>query len=204
MKKEKNRKVPCKGERGYIGFRKKMSLLLSLSLAFVGAAIFVAGLLIFETKGNVLTIVGILFVLPMARALTYLILVFPYKDVTEEAEKEVLEYAKGGSVVYHNIVLTSSERAMNLDHLVITGNKVLGYVGNKKTPTAKTAEYLADYVRRKGFGYKVTVTDEHTKFLSLLKSSDSVDRSLFDTEEEWNDFNSDRNELLSLLEGIMA
>ena len=73
-----------KGEQGYIGFMKSFNLLVSFVLFVIAAVIFIIGMSIYDTKGNILTIVGALFIIPMARFLTVFFLFLPFKSVPKE------------------------------------------------------------------------------------------------------------------------
>ncbi len=201
--KKDNRKG--KGEAGYIAYKKKYELLFSIILFAVAAGIFILGLALNKwQKGNVFTIVAALFVIPMARFLTQYILLFPFKSVTDQEAAEIEKAAKGGSIIYADNVIASSEKAMQLSFIVITSNKILCYTGRAKENALKCQEYLSDVVKRRGYDYKVTVTDDKTKFLNLLKNSDSVAAMAFENDDDKKRFDDERGALCKDLESVMV
>ena len=196
--------IKAKGERGYISFMKKRTLIRTLIMFGVAAAVFVAGLALNKwEKGNVFTIIACVLVIPAARVMTSFILFFPFKTVSEESYDETEKAARAGSIIYADNVIASPDKALSLDYLVITGSKIIGQVGRDNEKLYKIQDYMSDTVRRRGFDYKVTVTDDRNKFLSLLKNSDSAAAIEFESEAEKAAFDAERAELCKMLESIM-
>ncbi|MBR4724465.1 MAG: hypothetical protein IK071_01660 [Lachnospiraceae bacterium] len=194
-----------KGEAGYISFVKKKELLISIILFLAAAGIFILGLALNKwQKGNIFTIIAALMIIPMARFLTQFIMLFPFRSVTEEEAAEVEKAAKGGSIIYADNVVTSTEKAMQLSFIVITSNKVLCYTGREKEDASKCREYLAGLLSRRGYDYKVTVTGDRTVFFNLLKSSDSAAAIEFENEEDKKRFDNERAALCRELESVMV
>lgn len=193
----------AKGEVGYITFKKRLELFMTLMILFVAAAIFVAGLLITKGKGNIYTILACLFVIPMARFATTFILFVPFKSVTQERADEVAKYAKEGSIIYADVILTSEKNAMGLDFAVITSDKVIGVVSRKKDNNLDIRNYLQDIYKRRGFDYKVTIADDYTKFYSLLKGSDTPADMKFANDEEREEYETERAKACEVIEGLM-
>ena len=203
-RKDRKPAVKVKGEAGHIAFMKKRELLFSLAIFFAAAAIFILGLALNKwQKGNIFTVIAAVLVIPMARFITQFILLFPFRSVSDGELAEVEKAAKGGSIIYADNVITSSERAMQLSFIVITSNKVLCLCGREKEDPVKIQEYLSDLVKRRGFDYKVTVAPDNTKFLNLLKSSDSAAAVEFENNEAKERFDNERQELCRALESVM-
>ncbi|MCR5330252.1 MAG: hypothetical protein K6E62_03560 [Lachnospiraceae bacterium] len=201
----KNENRKGKGEVGYISYMKKKELLFALGLFLAAAAVFVTGLALNDwNKGNVFTIAAAVLIIPMARFLTQFILLLPFKSVSEEIAAEVEQAATGGSIIYADNVIASTEKAMQLSFIVITSDKVFGYTGREKEDAAKCREYLSSTLRRRGYDFKVTVTDDKAKFLNMLKSSDSAAGIRFENEEAKQRFDETRSALCRDLESIMV
>lgn len=199
----KNR--PAKGQRGYISCMKRHYLVFSLLILLFAAGLFILGLLLNNyNKGNIFTIIAAVMVLPMARTATLFVLFFPFRDADDETCELVAKTAKSGSLIYTDVVVTSTEKAMGFASVVVTGSKVIVLTGREKEDPFKAQEYLADLVRRRGFDYKVTVTEDRQRFLTLLRNSDSVEALEFTTDAEREAFETERAELRSTLESIMA
>ncbi|MCR5828869.1 MAG: hypothetical protein K6F93_00785 [Lachnospiraceae bacterium] len=176
---KKERTVPGKGSRGYIDRIKKLAILIAIGTFLLAAILFVLGLIIFDSKFNVLSIFAALIIIPFAGAVTRFVLFKKYRSSTEEEEKKVIEASPVGSTTLTDVVLTSSERAMGYAFIVITDSEVAGLVGKgEKLAAVKLYEYLKDLMKRKGFGHSVEVVDDMDKFLKHLGTlSDSPARA---------------------------
>ncbi len=199
------KKTLTKGEPGYIAYKKKVELLFSVTLFLIAAGIFILGLALNKwEKGNVFTIVAALFVIPMARFLTQFMLLFPFKSVNEEDLSEVEKNAKPGSIIYADNVLASSEKAMQLSFIVITSNKLLCYTGRDKEDASKVQGYINDIMTRRGHDFRATVTGDRSKFISLLKNSDTPADMQFSSDEEHEAFENERKAVCKELESVMV
>lgn len=168
---KKQKLVPAKGSRGYIDRTKKLAILVAAGAFMLAAAMFIAGLFLFDSKFNVLSIFAALIVIPFAGAITRFVLFAKYKSVSEEDEKKVFDASPAGSTTLSDVVLTSTERAMGLAFVVITDNEVAALKATgEKLPAVKLYEYLKDLVKRKGFANSVEVVEDMDKFLKNLKT----------------------------------
>jgi len=192
-----------KGEQGYISFMKTFNLMVAAVLFVIAAVIFCIGLAVYDSKGNVLTIIGAVFVIPAARFITVWILFLPFKSVSQELFDRTYKAMKGGNILYCDVLLTSTERAYCASFIVITSDKVLVYSTGKKYKIEKFQEYLDDIIKRKAFDYKVTCTDDESKFMSLLKAADSFSQKTFENDEEKKYAESERSRLTEVLESYM-
>lgn len=193
----------AKGEVGYITFKKRLELFMTLSILLVAAIIFIVGLVITKGKGSLFTIIACLFVIPMARFATTFVLFFPFKSVKQEKADEVERYAKPGSIIYADVILTSEKNAMSLDFVVITSDKVIGVVGREKENNLDIRNYLQDIYKRRGYDYKVSIADDYTKFYSLLKGSDTPADMKFADSDEKEAYEKERAEVCDVLESLI-
>lgn len=201
---KKGAAVP-KGQPGRISFLKKKELFTALSLFALSAAIFVTGLLLNDyDKGNIWTIIAAVVIIPVARALTGFVLVFPFKDAPKELTDEVDKTAKPGCIIYTDVIVTSTEKAIGLSFIVITGSGVIILTGRKSEDIFGVRDYLADYVKRRGYSYKVTVAEDTARFFALLKNSDSPSSFSFANEDDRLAYEQERGELCEALESLMV
>ena len=189
-----------KGEQGYISFMKGFNLLVAVVLFVIAAVLFCIGLAVYETKGNLLTIIGALFIIPMARFITVWILFLPFRSVSKERFDKVFSMMKQGNLLYTDVILTSTEKAYGADFVVVTGDKIFAF---SKKQVGKLQDYLADIVKRRAFAYKVTCTDDEGKFFNLLKGADSFDERTYDDEDEKKAVKLERERLCEVLESFM-
>ncbi len=164
-------------EYGRINSEKRKNIIGALTMVAIGVAIFVLGLCLnkFE-KTNIFTVVAILFVLPMARYLTTVIVLLRYKTPDKALYEQVKEAMPKHSVLLSDYVFTSGERAMGMSFFVLTGNELIGLAMSDKEKTDKMKEYLGAELKRRQIPGKVTVHKEKEKFLSALKRIDKATR----------------------------
>ena len=193
-----------KGEQGYIAFMKFFNILVTIVMFVIAAVLFCIGLAIYDSKGNIMTIIGALFVIPAARFMTVWILFLPFKSVSEEQYKKVFENVKQGNLLYADSVITSVERAYCASFMTVTSDKILVLTTCKKYKPEKFQEYLADIMKRRALAYKVTCTDDEGKYLNMLKSSDSYAEKKYDDEDEKQAAEEERKRLCEILESFMA
>ncbi len=171
-------------EYGRINAEKRKNLIGVLCMVAIGVAIFILGLCLnkFE-KTNIFTVVAVLFVLPMARYLTTVIVLLPYKTQEKGLYEQVKEAMPKHSVLLSDYVFTSGERAMGMSFFVLTGNELIGLAMSEKEKTEKMTEYLMAELKRRQIPGKVTVYKEKDKFFSALKRIEKATRNEAEMQE---------------------
>ena len=168
-------------EYGRINAQKRKNLIGVISMIAIGVAIFVLGLFLNKfDKRNIFTIVAVLFVLPMARYLSTLIVTLAYKTPDKAFYEKVKETVPEGSILFSDYLFSSPERVMGMSFFVLTGNECIGLAMSEKEKTEKIREYLGAELKRRAIPGKVTVYKEKEKFLAAIKKIETATR----TEEE--------------------
>ncbi len=190
-----------KGDAGYIQKRKKRAWIMSFVILLIALAIFGVGLLMNDmSKTNIFTVFAILCVLPWAKQVVALVVVFPYHSVTagryEKARKAVPEYM----TLYSDLVITSPDKIMHLDLAAVGSGQVIALIGDKKMPFAGEQkqdigyirQYLTKGVNSWGDGYKVKVVESEKLFLQEIAA-------VKPREEDEEELQKVRSYLLSLI-----
>ena len=165
-------------EYGRIREVKRRNLVGVLCMIAIGVAIFILGLCLNKfDKRNIFTVVAVLFVLPMARYLSTLLVTLPYKTPDKALYEKVKEAIPEGSILFSDYLFTSSERAMGMSFFVLTGNVLIGLAASEKEKTEKMMSYLSAELKRRGIPGKVTVYKEREKFLAALKEIETATRT---------------------------
>ena len=173
-----------KGDRGYIEAKKKRSILLTLLMALLGIVVFLVGFFLNEMSNrNIFTVAAILFVLPGAKFLVGFIVVFPYRSVSRERYEKIKNHTGEGMQLYTDMVITSSDKVMNLDFAVVGNKQVICLVGKSGQDIGCIRKYLSDGVSNWGSGYKVKVVESEKIFINELDAVNIVET---DSEEEDN------------------
>lgn len=120
-----------KGEAGYLLSRKRQLILKAVLEFGIVAALLILGITQTKTRANLLTVVAILGCLPASKVLVQFISIFPYKSIEKEKHREISEKSECLSVVYDTVV-TSHEKILPIDCMVVCGNMICGYAHNPK------------------------------------------------------------------------
>ena len=172
-----------KGCAGYINRRKKNAFIGVLCMALIGIIVFIVGLFLNNMSNrNIFTVAAVLFVLPGAKYLVRFIVMFPYHSIGEERYNKIKEYLDEGMQLYTDLIITSSEKVMFLDFIVIGNNHVIGLIG-KGQDLSYIRKYLSKGVLNWGDSYKVKIVDSEKVFINELKNIEPAD---VDEEEENN------------------
>lgn len=144
-----------KGQPGYIKAQKQKLLLFTIMEFAIVVALLLLGYFQTGTKLNLLTAVAVLGCLPASKMLVEFIAIASYKAVDPEKYMETEEKAALLTTAY-DMVITSKEKIMPVDAVVISGNTVCGYASNPKTDVAKVAQHLKETLHQNRLD-KVTV-----------------------------------------------
>ena len=157
-------------EYGRIRSEKRRLFIGVLSMIAIGVAIFVLGLFLnkFE-KRNIFTVVAVLFVLPMARYLATLLIMLPHKTPERALYEQVKTVIPRGSILLSDYLFTSSERAMGVSFLVLTGHELIGLVERDKEKTDKITVFLSGELKKREIPGKVVLYEDANRFTDALK-----------------------------------
>ena len=161
-----------KGEYGYITKLKKYDIIKMLIYVGIALCIFVAGLLLNKMSYvNVFTVVAILFVFPWARVLVEFILLFPYHT----PEREVYEKWKAAvpkeSRLMSDIIITSTEKSMGLDFLVMGNGYIFGFASKENQDNQYVQNYLKQGVEQRSNMYQVKIFQKERDFENAIKNA---------------------------------
>lgn len=163
-----------KGHPGYIQTQKKRYLTWSVVEFAVVIALVILGYIQTGSKMNLLTVVAVLGCLPASKMLAEFITMAPHKSISQETCQEIKKKAPLLTQVY-DLIITSSEKVMPVDVIVISGHTVCGYTSNEKTDEGKTAKYLKELLAKNGCE-KVTVKifHDYIPFLSRAEGMNNI------------------------------
>lgn len=161
-----------KGEYGYITKSKKYDIIKMLIYVGIALLIFVVGLLLNKMSYvNVFTVVAILFVLPWARVLVEYILLFPYHTPKQEDYEKWKAAVPGSSHLLSDVILTSTEKSMGLDFLVMGDGYVFGFATKEKQDNQYVQNYLKKGIEQNSSAYQVKIFQKEKDFENAIKSA---------------------------------
>lgn len=162
-------------EYGRIRDVKRRNVTGVLCMIAIGVAVFLLGLFLNKfDKRNIFTVVAVLFVLPMARYLSTLLVILPYKTPEKALYERVKEAMPRHSVLLSDYLFSSSERVMGMSFLVLTGHELIGLTVSEKEKADKMTSYLTTELKRRAIPGKVTVYTEQEKFFAALKKTEKA------------------------------
>ncbi|MCI8665366.1 MAG: hypothetical protein HFG82_01660 [Dorea sp.] len=157
-----------KGQPGYLKALKTKYLSWALAEFAIVAAVFLLGYIQTKTKQNLFTIVAVVGCLPAAKMLVEYIIVYPHKGIEPEKYQEIEEKAPLVMRLY-DMLITSTEKAMPIDALVISGHVVCGYTSSQRTDEAYIAKHIKSVLRDNQYE-KMTVKIFHDYGMFLARA----------------------------------
>ncbi len=163
-----------KGDIGYFDNLKKRDLIKCILQWVLVIVFLVVGYIIFDTKLNILTLVAVLGCLPASKATVAVIVKWPIKSIEEALAKQVEENSSYLTVSY-DVILTSKEKIMPLECVVISNNTVYGYSTNEKVGPEETANYMKNFFLQNDCGrVNVKVFKDFVPFISRVEGLNNI------------------------------
>lgn len=148
-----------KGQPGYIKARKLRYLVWAVAEFGIVAAIIILGYVQTGNRLNLFTVVGIVGCLPAAKMLVEFITMAPHKSIAPERYQEIQNKASLLTRVY-DLIITSNEKVMPVEAMVISGHVVCGYSESPKTDETELARHLKSLLKANRMD-KITVKIFH-------------------------------------------
>lgn len=163
-----------KGDIGYLKDIKKREMI-KCSLHWASVVILlIVGFLIFKTKLNICTFVAVLGCLPAAKATVAVVVKWPLKPLKEELLEQVMQHSTNLTVSY-DVILTSREKIMPVECMVIYNQTVYGYATNEKLGVQETANYMKNFFLQNDCGkVNVKIFKEFVPFLSRVEGLNNI------------------------------
>lgn len=163
-----------KGRPGYLREKLKIEIVRTIAYFAIVAAVFLLGYSQTHSKKNLLTVVAVVGCLPACKALVGVITRIPYRTIDPAIADEIAGKALHLTVIY-DLVVTSTEKIMPIDCMVISGDKVFGYTSGKKVNVQETASYLRKMLRQNDLPeVSVKIYDQYKSFLSIVEGLENI------------------------------
>ena len=163
-----------KGTPGYLSHKKRMEIIRTIIYFGIVAAIFFLGYFQTKTRLNLLTVVAVLGCLPATKALVGVIVRLPYRSADRKIVADLSEKA-GHLTTCYDLVLTSKEKIMAVDCIVVSGSTIFGYTHYEKTDPEETQKHIKNILSENGFtGFTVRILREYKAFLARAEGLDHI------------------------------
>lgn len=163
-----------KGNPGYLDYKKKVEIIRTIIYFALVAAVFFLGYSQAHTKKNLLTIVAILGCLPASKALVGVITRFPYSSIASIRAEEIKDKTGYITAIY-DMIITSREKVMPMDCIVISGNTIFGYTNSEKVDVKYAASHIRGILNQNQFpDVSVKILNNYTAFLARAEGLNSI------------------------------
>lgn len=194
-----------KGMYGYIKYKKNKQLRDAIIIALIGIIIFIVGYLLNDySRNNVFTIIAVLLALPGSKMLVGYIIVAPYRSMDEKKYEQVCNVIPQSATMISDLVITSPDKVMNLDLVVVDNYHVIALEGKEGQDISYIQTYLMRTIKNQGYSPEVKVLTDFSKFLLLVKTlGNSINQELAQIEEaNENTKCCERDEVVNLLKTL--
>lgn len=163
-----------KGTPGFLDYKRKVEILRTIIYFGIVLLIFLLGYSQTHTRLNMLTVVAVLGCLPASKALVGVISRFPYHSVKENLVKEVKAVTTHLTVGY-DMIITSREKIMPIDCIVISGHTVFGYTHYSKVNVQEASRYIRSILVENQFSNaNVKILNQYKAFLVRAEGLNNI------------------------------
>ena len=163
-----------KGTPGYLEYKKKVEIIRTVVYFLLVAAVYLLGYSQTHTNKNLLTVVAVVGCLPACKALVGVITRLPYPSIDPKRAEEVRALSPHMTSVF-DLVVTSRDKIMPIDELVISGKKVFGHLTGKKADPQYTEKHIRSILLDNHFkDVSVKMYPDYKKFLSRIEGLENI------------------------------
>lgn len=159
-----------KGQYGYRDKNRQVRLVITAVLVLaILVQLFARHLTDTQAAKNILTVMAILTVLPMANMASPLLASWKYRTPTRAFYEKIRPYEKKCTIVY-DLVVTTKEQIMPIDAAAVHPNGIYAYCTAKKLDTAKAEKALNELFAANKLDPRVKLICDESSFLRRLDS----------------------------------
>lgn len=174
-----------KGDAGYIKTAKQRQSIIVLIWVVVIGAVLIAGYMFTKSRLNAATVLGIVLVLPAAKAVVRLILLLPYTSADPEEYARVKKILPPCALIAADLILTRSEGAATyISMAVICGGNVFAFCPGHKKTLAQIARELTESVKAGGGKASPAVFGDFQAFFMQIQKLSSKEETPSNKDEK--------------------
>ena len=163
-----------KGEFGYIAYRKKVAIIRTGVGLLVAVGLFVAGLIVYGSQKNFLSIVAALGCLPTGWSAVNLIMFLRAKGCSESAHDQI-EKVCGGLLIHYDHVITSYDKNFNVSASTVLDKNICCFTEDKSYDLSDLEKHIKKMMSQNGYSnYSIKVFDKLDAFLDRLSQLEKL------------------------------
>ena len=171
-----------KGTPGYFKNRKIKTGIAMVSGYMLVLLLFFSGIFIFADRGNLLTVVAILMMLPTGK-MTVNFLMYPRKGKADDSEFDEMCAAYDKLTLLADILITPEKKSIEFTYTAIDKAHIMIYCTDKKLDTAYHGKYIKDFLKRSDITTDVSFYTDINKFKKRLAAVNSAAPDSYTDEE---------------------
>lgn len=156
-----------KGEMGYLGYLKKKNLIKVIIAFAVVFAILIAGILIFKSKNNYMTVLAVVLVLPAAKMAVACYIAMTHKSCDKDTYDEVVN-ASGNLVTLFDCIVSNTKKPIGVQAVVINDSSICAY-SVEKADKNLFEDSVTEFLKADKLKVNVTLYDNKEQFLSRIR-----------------------------------
>lgn len=158
-----------KGEKGYLAYHKKISVIKTLILFLLPLSILAIGWWSTGSRENLLTIVAVLGCLPACRSAANLVALLRCKGISEEDHQKIAPHVKECEA-FEELSFTSYEKTWQIRHMAFCGNDLIGYTDQEKCDPKACEKHLHQlFVRNQMGSVNIRIFTDLSRYVNRLE-----------------------------------
>ncbi len=163
-----------KGEFGYIEYRRKVGIIRTSICLLVVLAFFIAGLIIFGSQKNYLSILAALLCLPTGWSAVNLIMFFRAKGCPADDHKKITE-SQGELLIHYDHFITSYDKNFNVYASTVLDKNICCYAKDDNFDISDLEKHIKKMMAQSGYSsYSIKIFNDIDKFCDRLKQLEKL------------------------------
>ena len=159
-----------KGQYEYLNARKTQQMRFTLCCAFLVLAFVLSGLLIYHTQKNILTVPGVLMVLPAANFLVTYLALAKGKPLAPGKREALKIYEDNGLTLFHLMYVDEKGKRFFLEHVLVYHNAIVAFApslkGDQRVPLESDCIMR---LRKKGMNLRLKLYTDWKDYCERVK-----------------------------------
>ncbi len=170
-----------KGEYGYISYRKKLALLITIISLAITVGIYLTGIIMYKSPKSAFSIIAALGCLPTGWCAVNLIMFIRAKACSPDDHKRI-ENCRGGLLIRYDHVITSYDKNYYVNASTVLDKNICCYSADEDIDVSDCEAHIKKMMAQGGYSsYSIKIFTDIDKFcdrlirLDKLRSDKSID-----------------------------
>lgn len=161
------KKIP-KGSYGYLNYKKKLSLIITLASFLVIAAVFFTGYIVTGTNNNIMTVIAAVLTLPAAKFTVAYIILIPHRSTPEDVYSGTNDTFHG-LITYYDLIFSNSTSPIGTQAVVVSDSLVIALTDETKADKKLFEKSVSEFMEKDGHPVNVSLFTDKTSFIAKAK-----------------------------------